>query len=70
MTAPPEPQLLSRLAPLAEVVSRIDALAGPVAPRDVELAAAAGRVLAADVGVEAPVPAAPIALRDGWAVRS
>jgi len=70
MTAPPEPQLLSRLAPLAEVLSRIDALAGPVAPRDVELAAAAGRVLAADVGVEAPVPTAPIALRDGWAVRS
>ncbi|HEV3184484.1 MAG TPA: molybdopterin-binding protein [Xanthobacteraceae bacterium] len=63
-------QLLSRLAPLREVLARIDALVHPVEPRDVELAAAAGRVLAADVLVEAPLPATAVALRDGWAVRA
>jgi molybdopterin biosynthesis enzyme len=67
----PEPQqLLSRLAPLREVLSRVDALARPVEARAVELAAAAGRVLAADVLVEAPLPATAVALRDGWAVRA
>jgi molybdopterin biosynthesis enzyme len=71
MMAPSEPQRLpSRLAPLREVLSRIDALARPVAPREVELSAAAGRVLAADVLVEAPLPPTAIALRDGWAVRA
>jgi molybdopterin biosynthesis enzyme len=45
-------------------------LARPVAPREVELSAAAGRVLAADVLVEAPVPPTAVALRDGWAVRA
>jgi molybdopterin molybdotransferase len=71
MMAPSEPQRLPcRLAPLREVFSRIDALARPVALREVELSAAAGRVLAADVLVEAPLPPAAIALRDGWAVRS
>jgi molybdopterin biosynthesis enzyme len=71
MMAPSEPQRLpSRLAPLREVFSRIDALARPVAPREVELSAAAGRVLAADVLVEAPVPPTAVALRDGWAVRA
>jgi molybdopterin molybdotransferase len=71
MMAPSEPQQLpSRLAPLREVLSRIDALARPVTLREVELSAAAGRVLAADVLVEAPLPPAAIALRDGWAVRA
>jgi molybdopterin molybdotransferase len=71
MMAPSEPQRLpSRLAPLREVLSRLDALARPVVPREVELSAAGGRVLAADVLVEAPVPPTAIALRDGWAVRS
>jgi molybdopterin biosynthesis enzyme len=68
---PSEPQqLLSRLAPLREALARIDALAAPVEPRDVELAGAAGRVLAADVLVETPLPATAVALRDGWAVRA
>jgi molybdopterin molybdotransferase len=71
MMAPSEPQRLpSRLAPLREVLSRIDALARPVVPREVELSAAAGRVLAADVVVAAPLPATAIALRDGWAVQA
>jgi molybdopterin molybdotransferase len=71
MMAPSEPQQLpSRLAPLGEVLARIDALARPVAPRPVELSAAAGRVLAADVLVEAPLPPTAVALRDGWAVQA
>jgi molybdopterin molybdotransferase len=71
MMAPSEPQRLpSRLAPLRDVLSRIDALARPVSPREVELSAAAGRVLATDVLVEAPLPPIAIALRDGWAVRA
>src|ERR1043166_3537755 len=69
--APSEPQQLpSRLAPLPEVLARIDALARPVAPRAIGVAAAAGRVLAGDVAVDAPLPPAAIALRDGWAVRA
>jgi len=64
------PRRLNRLAPLAEVLVRIDSITRPVAPREVETAAAAARVLAADVVVTAAVPMASIALRDGWAVRS
>jgi len=63
-------RLPSRLAPLAEVLARIDALARPVEAREVEVAAAAGRVLVADVLVEQLLPAVAIALRDGWAVRA
>src|SRR5215831_10940542 len=63
-------RLPSRLAPLADVLARVDALARPVAARDVEVAAATGRVLAADVSVEETLPPVPIALRDGWAVRA
>jgi molybdopterin biosynthesis enzyme len=44
--------------------------ATPVKPRAVELSAAAGRVLAADVVVEGPLPPTAIALRDGWAVQA
>jgi molybdopterin molybdotransferase len=66
-----EPQRLpSRLAPLAEVLAKIDALARPVQARVIDVAAAAGRVLAADVQIEQRLPAAAIVLRDGWAVRS
>ena len=68
---PSEPQRLpTRLAPLAEVLARIDVLARPVEAREIDVAAAAGRVLAAEVAVEQSLPAAAIALRDGWAVRS
>jgi molybdopterin biosynthesis enzyme len=69
--APPGPQQLpSRLAPLREVLSGIDALARAVEPRAVEVSAAGGRVLASDVAVEAPLPPTAVALHDGWAVRS
>ncbi|MBV8751384.1 MAG: molybdopterin-binding protein [Hyphomicrobiales bacterium] len=63
-------RLPSRLAPLSEVLARIDALAQPVEARELEVAAAPGRVLAANVSVAQSLPAAAIALRDGWAVRS
>jgi len=63
-------RLPSRLVPLAEALARIDALARPVEARALDVAAAAGRVLAAAVAVEQSLPAGTIALRDGWAVRS
>jgi molybdopterin molybdotransferase len=63
-------QLPSRLAPLSEALARIDALARPVEARAVEVAAATGRVLAADVAVGQSLPVVSVALRDGWAVRA
>jgi molybdopterin molybdotransferase len=69
--APSQPQRLpSRLAPLAEMFARIDALARPVEARTADVAAATGRVLAADVSVAQSLPASAVALRDGWAVTS
>lgn len=59
-------QIITRLAPLADVLAAIDALPA-VAPRDVGPASAIGRVLATDV-ITDNVPSAPIALRDGWAL--
>jgi molybdopterin biosynthesis enzyme len=63
-------QRITGLTPIAQVLARVAALAHPVAPREPPLADAEGRVLAADVTVTAPVPAAPTALTDGWAVRA
>lgn len=58
-----------RLAPLEDALSAWLALMpAPVAPRTMPAAEAVGRVLAAAVRAEAPVPAAPVALRDGWAM--
>jgi molybdopterin molybdotransferase len=65
--APDTTQRIARLTPLAEVVARIAALVMPVEPREVGVATAAGRILAADVTVP-PHPAAALALRDGFAV--
>jgi len=59
-------QIITRLAPLADVLAAVDALPA-VAPRDVDPVSAIGRVLAADVITE-NVPSAPTALRDGWAL--
>ncbi len=63
-------QRISRLTPLADALGRIDRFVGPVAPRRIDLGAAAGCVLAADLNVASPAPSGPVALRDGWAVRS
>src|SRR5260370_99438 len=70
MVEPDRRQRIARLTPLADVLARLDALVRPVAPRTVELAAAVGQTLAEDVIIHAPVPATPLALRDGWAVSS
>ena len=56
-------QRISSLTPLADVLARVAALARPVAPREVALADAEGRVLAEDVAVAAPSPAARSRLR-------
>ena len=42
-------QRISSLTPIAHVLARVAALARPVAPREVALADAEGRVLAEDV---------------------
>jgi molybdopterin molybdotransferase len=61
------PQRIAKLTPLADVLARIDALVNSVAPREVAITAAVGRVLAGDVTVGTR-PRVPLALRDGWAV--
>lgn len=63
-------QRISGLTPIGEVLARVEALARPIAPREMALADAEGRVLAQDVTVVAPLPAQPTALWDGWAVRA
>jgi molybdopterin molybdotransferase len=60
-------QRISALTPIAQVLARLDALARPVNPREMALADAEARVLAADV-VAAAWPAVSTALIDGWAV--
>lgn len=62
-------QRITRLTPLAEVLAAIERLAVPVAARDIDLMAARGRVLAADVRIDGKRPATSCALRDGFAVK-
>jgi molybdopterin biosynthesis enzyme len=62
-------QRIPRLTPLKDANAALDALARPVAAREVEPGAAIGKVLAADVAA-ARWPKHATALRDGWAVRS
>jgi molybdopterin biosynthesis enzyme len=62
-------QRIGRLTPLAEVLSAIAGIE-PVAPRETAIADTRGCVLATDVIAKAPLPPAPVALRDGWAVAS
>jgi molybdopterin biosynthesis enzyme len=61
------PQRISRLTPLKDVLAALDALAKPVAPRQADVDDAIGQVLAADVTAKLLPPRAA-ALRDGWAV--
>jgi molybdopterin molybdotransferase len=67
---PDRPQRIASLAPLDQVLARLDALVKPVPPSTSELPAALGHTLAEDVVVAAAIPAAARALRDGWAVAS
>jgi molybdopterin biosynthesis enzyme len=70
MVAYPEAQRIGKLTPLADALATIEALARPVEPTEVDIAAAFDRVLAADANVRAGQPAGALALRDGWAVKS
>jgi molybdopterin biosynthesis enzyme len=60
---------VARLAPLSEIYACLRTVL-PVAPRRIDVAAALGRIPAADAVAPAPVPLSSVALRDGWAVRS
>ncbi|MGH6665995.1 MAG: molybdopterin-binding protein [Pseudolabrys sp.] len=60
-------QTITRLTPLAEVLAMIDSGVKPVAPRSVDVAGAAGRVLATEA-VAPLCPSAALALVDGWAL--
>src|SRR5919197_694670 len=63
-----ETQRIARLTPLTEVLGRIDAAVGAVAPRRMATAQAVGCVLGEDVIGATPLPAGARALRDGFAV--
>lgn len=60
-------QRIARLTPLAELLAAIGRDVAPVAPREAELSAAGGRVLAADA-VPPRRPLTTMALLDGWAL--
>ena len=65
----PLSQRIERLTPLADVLTRLDALLTPIAATELSVRDAFGRVLAADVRA-GPHPPVALALRDGFAVRS
>ena len=60
-------QIITKLTPLADVFTTLKEFAEPVAARDIAVADALGKVLAADINAT-PRPAQAIALTDGWAV--
>jgi molybdopterin molybdotransferase len=64
------PQRIDKLTPLAAALDAIDRLVAPAAPYECATDAALGKTLAADVVVHDAHPSAPVALRDGWALRS
>ena len=71
MVAYPEAgQRITRLIPLADALSMIEALVRPVKAREADIDAALGRTLAADAVSPRAQPALVLALRDGLAVRS
>lgn len=55
--------------PFKDAIAALDALAKPVATREVEPGNAIGQVLAADI-IAAKWPGHAVALRDGWAVKA
>jgi molybdopterin biosynthesis enzyme len=63
-------QRITKLTPVDAVLARVAALARPVAPYEIATEDAPGCVLAEDIASAAALPAAAIALRDGWAVRA
>jgi molybdopterin molybdotransferase len=69
MTADSSMQRIARLTPLGDVLGIVEARVGAVKPRTCPLKSSRGRVLAAEVVVR-QLPAAPIALVDGYAVEA
>jgi molybdopterin biosynthesis enzyme len=68
MAATSDPiQTITRLTPLADVLATVDSDVKPVTPRTLDVAAAAGRTLAADA-MASTRPSAALALQDGWAL--
>jgi molybdopterin molybdotransferase len=71
MTAPGDTsQRITVLAPVAEVLSRLDGSVSPVAATNAALDDAIGATLAEDVVAPADFPPRAAALHDGWAVAS
>lgn len=64
------PQRIARLAPLADVLTWIDANVRAVTPGEVSIADAIGRALAADIKAAHAIPPKAISLRDGYALQS
>jgi molybdopterin molybdotransferase len=65
------PQRIASLTPLDDVLARINALVKPVAAQRIDdLTTALGRTAAEDIIIDAMVPPAALALRDGWALSS
>ncbi|QJE73490.1 molybdopterin molybdotransferase MoeA [Aerophototrophica crusticola] len=62
--------MMHRPLTLAEAQARLDSLARPPVAEAVPLAAAVGRVLAANLHAPGPLPPADRALVDGWALRA
>ncbi|HEY6022898.1 MAG TPA: molybdopterin-binding protein [Pseudolabrys sp.] len=60
-------QTISRLTPLADVLTIVDAEVRPVTQRSIDVSAGAGRALAADAMAPAR-PVSALALQDGWAL--
>ncbi|HWE39412.1 MAG TPA: gephyrin-like molybdotransferase Glp [Isosphaeraceae bacterium] len=65
----PRGQGFRSLAPVADVLARIDATVGPLGVEPVRLADAAGRVLAAETRAAADIPPFDRSAMDGFAVR-
>jgi len=62
-------QTITRLTPLADVLSIIDTDVKPVTPRTLDVTAAGARALATDAFAP-PRPSSAISLLDGWALRA
>src|SRR6478672_9130835 len=65
------PQRIASLTPLDDVLARINALVKQVAAQRIDdLTTALGLTAAEDIIIDATVPPAALALRDGWALSS
>jgi len=63
-------QRITRLTSLRAILALIETSVDPVKPQTSSVSAAFGHTLAEDVVVQSSLPAAPVALRDGFAVNA